>query len=162
MQQGPVAQRASIHKPTWGTPVSLSRLSQGLALALTFIAPLTAVAQPSPPAQQSQAHSTWINPYDSVEVETGDCGGKLCGWVVWATPEAEQDARDGGVQQLVGTELLQDYRQTGSNRWQGRVFVPDMGRTFYSTITRDQPGALRISGCILRGLICKAQLWHRA
>ena len=124
--------------------------------------PLTAIAQPSPPAQQSQARSTWINPYSNVKVETGDCGGKLCGWVVWATPEAQQDARDGGVQNLVGTELLQDYRQTSGNRWQGRVFVPDMGRTFYSTITREEPGALRISGCILGGLICKSQLWHRA
>lgn len=142
--------------------MTLSPLSKGLALALAMSAPLAAIAQPSFPVQQSQARSTWVNPYNNVKVETGDCGGKLCGWVVWATPEAEQDARDGGVQKLVGTELLQDYRQTGSNRWQGRVFVPDMGRTFYSTISRDEPGALRISGCILGGLICKSQLWHKA
>ncbi len=122
--------------------------------------PLAASAQPSP--KQSQTHGIWVNPYDNVKVETGDCGGKLCGWVVWATPEAEQDARDGGVQKLVGTELLQDYRQTGGNRWQGRVFVPDMGRTYYSTITRQESGALRISGCILGGLICKSQLWRKA
>jgi uncharacterized protein (DUF2147 family) len=37
-----------------------------------------------------------------------------------------------------------------------------MGRTFYSTITRLNPQALKISGCILGGLICKAQVWHRA
>ncbi len=127
-----------------------------------MIAPLAAIAQALPLVPQLQAHSTWINPNNNVKVETGDCGGKLCGWVVWATPEAEQDASDGGVQQLVGTELLQDYRQTGSNRWQGRVFVPDMGRTFYSTITRGEPGALRITGCILGGLICKSQLWRKA
>ena len=142
--------------------MSLSKPSKGLALTLAMIAPLTAIAQPLPAVPQSQAHSTWVNPDNNVKVETGDCGGKLCGWVVWATPEAEQDASDGGVQQLVGTELLQDYRQTGSNRWQGRVFVPDMGRTFYSTITREEPGALRITGCILGGLICKSQLWRKA
>ncbi len=142
--------------------MSLSPLSKGLALALAMIAPLTAIAQPSQPAPQSQAHGIWVNPHDNVKVETGDCGGKLCGWVVWATPEAEQDARDGGVQKLVGTELLQNYRQTSGNRWQGRVFVPDMGRTFYSTITREEPGALRISGCILGGLVCKSQLWRKA
>ena len=142
--------------------MTLSPLSKGLALALAMTAPPTAIAQPSTPAQQSLAHGIWVNPHDNVKVETGDCGGKLCGWVVWATPEAEQDARDGGVQKLVGTELLRDYRQTGGNRWQGHVFVPDMGRTFYSTITREDPGVLRISGCILGGLICKSQLWHRA
>ena len=142
--------------------MSLSQLSKGLALALAMIAPLTAIAQPSPPVPQTQAHGIWFNPHNNVKVETGDCGGKLCGWVIWATPEAEQDARDGGVQKLVGTELLQDYRQTAGNRWQGRVFVPDMGRTFYSTITREEPVTLRISGCILGGLICKSQLWHKA
>ena len=140
----------------------LSRLSKGLALTLAAISPLSAIAQPSPSAQPSLAYITWINPYSNVKVETGDCGAKLCGWVVWATPEAEQEARDGGVQKLVGTELLQDYRPTGSNRWQGRVFVPDMGRTFYSTISQVEPSTLKISGCVFGGLICKSQLWHRA
>ena len=142
--------------------MTLSPVSMRSALALVILAPLTAVAQPLPAVQQPQARNIWVNPYNNVKVETGTCGGKLCGWVVWATPEAEKDARDGGVQKLVGTELLQDYRQTSGNRWQGRVFVPDMGRTFYSTITREEPRALRISGCILGGLICKSQLWHKA
>lgn len=133
-------------------------------MAATFAAyaPSAASALPPPAAAQPHMRSVWINPHNNVKVETGDCGGKLCGWVVWATAEAEQDARDGGVEKLVGTELLQDYRQTASDRWQGRVFVPDMGRTFYSTITRVDPAALRISGCIMGGLICKSQVWRRA
>jgi uncharacterized protein (DUF2147 family) len=144
--------------------VTVSQLFKGLALALALAmtAPLPASAQPVSSVPQLPAQGTWVNPYNSVKVETGDCGDNLCGWVVWATPEAEQEARDGGVQKLVSTELLQNYRQIGANRWQGRVFVPDMGRSFASTITLEDPGTLKISGCILGGLICKSQLWRKA
>lgn len=133
-----------------------------MAAAFAAYTPLAASALPAPDAARPHMRSVWINPHNNVKVETGECGGKLCGWVVWATTEAEQEARDGGVEKLVRTELLQDYRQTASDRWQGRVFVPDMGRTFYSTITRVDPRALRISGCIIGGLICKSQVWRRA
>lgn len=142
--------------------MSLSHLSRGLAVALALTAPLSAAVNPLPPGQKAQARTIWINPRHTVKVETGDCDGKLCGGVVWATQEAEQDARDGGVQKLICTELLQDYHQTSTDHWQGRVFVPDMGRSFYSTITRKGPEELKISGCILGGLICKSQLWHKA
>lgn len=139
----------------------VQRIATGLALALAMTLSQACVAQDRPITPVSLAHIQWLGPYRNVKVETGDCNGKLCGWVVWATPEAEEEAREGGVQHLVGTELLQDYRQVSNNRWQGRVFVPDMGRTFYSTITRIDPGSLKISGCILGGLVCKSQIWKR-
>ena len=138
-----------------------SRLAMRLALGIVMLLPLMAEARPGPAPSTPQTRTIWINPYNNVKVATGDCGGKLCGWVVWATPEAEQEARDGGVQQLVGTELLQNYRATGPGTWQGRVFVPDMGRTYYSTIRLLDPNSLKISGCILGGLICKSQVWRR-
>lgn len=136
--------------------------SRHLMIGLAMLSPFSVSAQPveSPPAAQSRTF--WVNPYNDVKVEIADCSGKLCGWVAWATPEAEQEARDGGTPKLVGTELLQDYKPTGPNSWQGRVFVPDMGRTFYSTIALVQPDTLKISGCIMGGLICKSQVWHRA
>ena len=61
----------------------------------------------------------------------------------------------------VGTELLSDYHASGAGRWTGRVYVPDQGRHFYSTIELRTPDSLRISGCILGGLICKRQDWIR-
>ena len=103
----------------------------------------------------------WVNPRGSVKVKTGTCGDKLCGWVVWANPQAQQDAKDSGVEKLIGTELLQDYHPTGNGKWQGQVYVPDMGRTFYSKIEQQGPNSLKISGCILGGWICKSQVWNR-
>lgn len=104
----------------------------------------------------------WTNPTRTVRVAVSACGVELCGRVVWAGREATEDAREGGVEPLVGQTLLRAYRRKTSTRWQGRVFVPDWNRTFWSTIDQVDPRTLKISGCILRGLVCKSQLWTKA
>lgn len=134
-----------------------------LAIAMASLALLPGMAR----AQQTGAVDprivgTWINPPGTVKVTTGGCGDKLCGWVVWAAPQAQADAREGGVTQLIGTELLRDYQAVGPGRYQGTVYVPDMGKSFYSIIEQQDENSLRISGCILAGLMCKSQNWRRA
>ena len=123
---------------------------------------ITLPAQSVANSPQTSAFGTWINTRGTVKVRTGDCGGKLCGWVVWANTEAEQDARDNGVESLIGIELLEDYHLSHSGTWAGRVFVPDLGRKFASTIVPVNADALKVSGCIFGGLICKSQIWRRA
>jgi uncharacterized protein (DUF2147 family) len=129
-------------------------------LAVMIILPF-GVARSAAPDAFAPTIGTWINPYNNVKVRTSDCGKNLCGWVIWANAEAEQEAREGGVQELVGAELLRDYHLARPGEWTGRVFVPDLGRTFYSTIRPISPDALQISGCILHGLICKSQVWRK-
>lgn len=135
------------------------------ALAASLLAAATpAVAQPQAP-QPSVANSTiigtWMNPYRSVAVRTGPCGDRLCGWIVWANQEAQNDARDGGTPKLIGTALLENYRVQKSGSWAGTVFIPDMGRRFYSIIEQVGPDEMKVKGCILGGLLCKSQIWHR-
>jgi len=57
--------------------------------------------------------------------------------------------------------LLQDYRRVGTGSWTGRVYVPDMGRSFSSRIRQTSAATLSISGCLVDGLLCKSQVWHR-
>ncbi|MHA6722688.1 DUF2147 domain-containing protein [Sphingomonas sp. RS2018] len=121
--------------------------------ALALLAAAPAAAAPALP------EGIWINPRHSVAVRTGSCGARLCGWVVWASAEAQGDARDSGTGKLIGTKLLQDYRAEGDHRWKGTVFVPDMQRSFDSEIAQVSPVTLKIKGCILGGFICKSQLW---
>lgn len=103
----------------------------------------------------------WQNPKGTILVRTRACGQLLCGNIVWAAPAALADAREAGVTSLIGTELLVDYRPKGIGHWTGQVYVPDQGRSFYSTIDQTSANSLRISGCILGGLICKHQDWTR-
>lgn len=103
----------------------------------------------------------WKNPGGSVMVRTGACGDKLCGVVVWASPSALADARDSGTTKLIGTQLLRDYVASGPGRWTGQVYVPDLGGTYYSRIQLLGPDNIKVSGCILHGLICRSQIWTR-
>ena len=104
----------------------------------------------------------WLNPAGTVEVNTRPCGHALCGRVVWASPDAISDAREGGTPNLVGTELLRNYHATGPQTWQGTIFVPDMGKSFSSRMMELDPNSLQVSGCLIAGFICKKQVWHRA
>lgn len=138
-----------------------------LATALTAALLLTGGVQGQAPAHAIAAAAaggivgTWMNPHGSVAVRTGACGDKLCGWIVWASAEAQADARDGGTAHLVGTALLEDYKPNGAGSWSGTVFVPDRGQRFYSELNAIDANAMKVKGCILHGLICRSQIWRR-
>lgn len=126
-------------------------------LAVACLALLAAAA----PAEHPSAYGTWRNPKGTLAVRTAACGPGLCGAIVWANEEALSDAREAGVEKLIGTQLLQDYRAIGQGRWKGRVYVPDMGHSFPSRIVQTGPDELTISGCLIGNLFCRSQVWRR-
>ncbi|MGN7160908.1 DUF2147 domain-containing protein [Sphingomonas sp. SAFR-052] len=114
------------------------------------------------PASAAEAPAgLWISPHHDVAVRTAPCGDRLCGWVVWASATAEADARAGGTDRLIGTELLEDYRADGRGTWSGTVFVPDMGRRFSSRIELATADRLQIRGCLIGDMLCRTQRWTR-
>lgn len=126
---------------------------------------LSLLAAPLAAHAATPAEGVWLNPSGSVAVRTGACAPGpsrpgLCGRVVWASGQARADAQDSGVTSLIGTELLQDYHAEG-RIWRGTVYVPDMGRRFDSRIEPLSADKLKISGCILGGLLCRSQVWTR-
>lgn len=109
----------------------------------------------------AQVAGVWRNERGSVDVRIGPCGGNLCGVVVRASPQAIADAQAGGVDRLIGTQLLENYQSTGGGAWSGTVFVPDMGRRFSSTLEQLGPNQLRVSGCLFAGYMCRSETWTR-
>lgn len=113
------------------------------------------------PASAQGVEGVWANPKGSVQVRTGSCGDRLCGWIVYASPKAQADAKKAGADPLLGTALLRGYRANGDAQWAGQVYVPDRKEAYYSTIQLIDAQTLKVSGCILGGLLCKSQIWHR-
>lgn len=123
------------------------------ALAL----PTCALAAPS----ASDAEGVWMNPRKTVAIHTEPCGQSLCGRIAWSSAQARADARDSGIQRLIGTQILENYHFKGGGVWTGTIFVPDMGRKFSSEIDQISGNEMKVKGCILGGLICKSQVWTR-
>ena len=127
-----------------------------------FVAMLFALAAQTPPAARDPVMGRWSNPKGTLAVETHPCpDGTLCGTIVWASAHAQAAARQAKLPPLVGTRLLHDYRRVGAGHWEGRVFIPDMGRSYASHIQQHSPARLTISQCLLGRFLCKSQVWHR-
>jgi uncharacterized protein (DUF2147 family) len=104
---------------------------------------------------------TWLNSNDTVAVHVAACGALICGTVIHASPQSEADARKGGVAHLVGTRVLRDFQQSGEGSWKGTLFVPERDRTLRSTLIMQDRDHITVQGCILAGLLCGHEVWHR-
>ena len=108
------------------------------------------------PAESIEGH--WVNPSKSVIIAIAPCSEALCGTVVWATAQAQQDARK-GTPNLIGTQLLTGLMLKGET-WQGKLFVPDQRLHATGKIAPAGANQLKVSGCEIG--ICKSQVWTRA
>ena len=114
----------------------------------------------SVPAQAADL-GVWTGPKDNVRVSIKSCGDSTCGTVVYASPKAEADARKSGLKTLVGQQLLRDFEPTGNGSMRGKVFVPTLKVTLSGTAEFVDARTMKAKGCVLGGLICKAQTWRR-
>jgi len=112
-------------------------------------------------AQQKDQDNVWRNPQNSVHVRIHPCGKSRCGTVVWANEKAKKDSARGGTPNLVGTELFREFREVSAKVWKGKVFVPDLNRTFTGTGTVKDQNTVVARGCLVGGMGCKSETWTR-
>lgn len=130
-----------------------------IAALLTGAGALAALSGPAGAIDRPPA--TWRNPQDSVHVRIEPCGPRMCGVVIWASDKAKADAARGGGGPLVGSVLFRDFAEEKPGVWRGRLFVPDIGKTFGGTISVIDRDHIRGRGCLVGGIGCKSQVWTR-
>ena len=131
----------------------------GLKLSSALIC--LSMATASVGAPQDGAGGIWRNPQNSVHVEVRPCANRMCGTVIWANEKAIADARRGGTPNLIGQQVFRDFTKDRNGIWRGRVFVPDIAKTFSGTIVSIDAKTLRGSGCLVGRIACKSQDWTR-
>lgn len=132
-----------------------------LAAGAALLSPVAAAAADIDAPEASQIFGYWKNPKGSVHVNIKPCGAKACGNVVWATPKAQQDTRDGGAGNLIGMQIIRELTPGDNGVWKGKVFAPDINMTFSGTARLDGPARLKAKGCLIGGVLCKSQTWTR-
>lgn len=126
--------------------------------ALAFGAMLLTAAAPE---GDKRSFGIWSNPSGSVHVRAEPCGKRMCGVVVRANDKAKADAARGGTPNLIGQRLFRDFQPEGEGVWRGKVFVPDIAKTFSGTISVIDDTHLEGKGCLLGNIGCRSQIWTR-
>lgn len=102
----------------------------------------------------------WRNTNDSVHMRVEPCGAALCGKVTWANESQQAQSRKGSGKDLVGQVLLRDLRGANS-QYRGKVYIPAINSNANATVRILDQKTLRISGCVVLGVVCRTQHWHR-
>ena len=69
-------------------------------------------------------------------------------------------AFDGANTANVGKPIIWDMVPDGANKWDdGKIWKVDEDEVYDSGMKLRDDGTLKVSGCILGGLICKSQTW---
>lgn len=126
-------------------------------LSLVLCGALLISAAPAPEGIEG----VWANPRNSVHIRYESCGkGAICGTVIWASEKAIADAKRGGTDSLIGTQIFRNLYKSGPNSWKGKVYVPDIRKTFSGTVTIEGDKMIG-RGCLVLGVGCKSQTWSR-
>lgn len=138
--------------------ISVSRLLTCMALVLAPAA-LAAPADAGPPAIVSSWTGVWRNTNNTVHIKAVPCGSNMCATVVWADDKTKASvaARN---RNIIGMQLLRDFRESGPGEWKGTVYVPDRDMNVSGTITLLDRNTLRTVGCFL-AVICQTRHWQR-
>ncbi len=125
------------------------------AVAMSPSSAVVANAPVSNPEQQQQTATVasplglWLTEAKEGKVRIEPCGSNLCGYSVNARTDAN------------GEKVLINMKPLENSKWSGRIFDPNSGNTYDSTIALTGSDSLRVQGCAFGGMFCGGQTWTR-
>jgi len=108
-------------------------------------------AAPPAPAPVQVANSplgVWLTEEKEGKVRIEECGANICGYAVDKKSNAN------------GEQILINMKPGKDAKWSGRIFDPNSGSTYDSTIAL-KGDSLRVQGCAFGGMFCGGQTWTR-
>jgi uncharacterized protein (DUF2147 family) len=124
------------------------------------------VFSPLPAGAAAEATGEWLIEDGEARVRIAFCGAELCGTVAWIregaasldvnNPDPAKRSRP-----LLGSAVLLGLKPTGQGQWTGSLYDAQDGRTYIGKLTVIDERHIKVSGCVLGGLICQSQTWTR-
>ena len=119
------------------------------------------LALPSQALAKAPIEGRWVNPKGSVTVRVAPCGPGYCATVIDASAKAKATAKKGGTPNLIGTQVMSDFRPRGDGVYRGRAFDPKRNIRAQATIRMIGDSTLVVKGCLISAIICKEQRWKK-
>lgn len=115
----------------------------------------------------------WLTQTGTSRIRIADCGGALCGTIVWLkeptdpdTGKAKTDKNNSDAAKrarpLIGVQIVLGMKPAGADKWSGQVYNAEDGKTYSGNLTFSGGTSLQLQGCALGGLVCKGQTWTKA
>ena len=131
-------------------------------LLVLFVAPAIAAAPPA----GANATGEWIVADTTARIRIAPCGNALCGKISWTKTPSGSDENNPDPEKrsrlILGLEILSGMAPAGPNRWKGRVYNAQNGKTYDAVMSLESADVLRTDGCVLGGLLCGGENWTRA
>ena len=106
-------------------------------------APAPAPVAAAPAADPNSPIGIWATEENKGNVRIEPCGQNLCGYAVKS-----------------GEKILINMKPQDS-KWSGKIYDPNSGRNYNSTIAMKGTNSLRVQGCAFGGMFCGGQTWKR-
>jgi uncharacterized protein (DUF2147 family) len=124
------------------------------------------------PALAADPTGTWYTGDKDSQVRIANCGGALCGTLVWlkepndpatGRPKTDKNNADASKQSrpLLGVQIVLGMRPSGTDQWSGSVYNASDGKTYSGSFTLTDANSAELKGCVL-SVLCKSQTWTRA
>jgi uncharacterized protein (DUF2147 family) len=122
-------------------------------------------------AAAAEALGTWYTGDKESQVRIVNCGGALCGTLVWlkepndpatGRPKTDKHNADASKQNrpLLGVPIVLAMKPNGPGQWNGEVYNAEDGKTYSGSFTLTGPDTADLKGCVL-SILCKSQTWTR-
>jgi uncharacterized protein (DUF2147 family) len=124
------------------------------------------------PALAAEPNGIWLTEPGTSRIRIAECGGALCGTIVWLKDPNDAETQKPRLDKfnadsakrgrpLSGVTIVIGMKPAGADKWSGQVYNAEDGKTYTGSIAMQGANALKLEGCALGGLLCKAQTWTR-
>ena len=146
-------------------------------ILLAFVTVVWIALAISPEAHAQDAPTpigTWVTQKGGAHIQIKDCGGKLCGMIVWLKNPLDKNGKDSvdsnnpdpslRTRKLMGLPMLSGFSHDAadSNVWSGgEIYNPSNGKTYSCKLTLQTPSTLQVRGYVGISLFGETQTWTR-
>jgi uncharacterized protein (DUF2147 family) len=132
---------------------------------------LLVLAATSSTALTADLQGTWLTEDKDAALTITNCGGQLCGRIIWlesATDQSgslrlDQNNPDPAkqTQRICGLVVISGLKPSGPDTWDGSVYNPQDGQTYSGNITVLSEKALEVQAYIGLPIFGRSQTWTR-
>jgi uncharacterized protein (DUF2147 family) len=113
----------------------------------------------------------WLTEAGDAKIHVSKCGSGICGTIVWlkapidpatGKPQVDDKNKDPVLahRPIIGINIFNGMKPMADNKWSGRIYNADNGKTYASDVTLAGPRKLEVRGCVM-AVLCGGETWTK-